>query len=268
MQRNEVNALEPWILYHASLFGMENLCIIDHGSTHPHVLNTLSWYEPEGVRVIRLPPNADYRAKGDFVTAQMQEMAARNIYDFLLPIDCDEFFALRRGDGNFTCSHEEVFDCLQPYKGRSEVFEIKQNLVNILGQPGLFLPLPYQKVFFSADHVGIVDHGSHTDTSGRCAESIETPFVYLHFHHKPWVQQINASKEKLRAFVNVEDPDALAAFHGPGWHLLSHMNEGEEAYLRIMAEAVPYLVNVDGLLQLFEKLGISPLFFEQSVDIT
>lgn len=32
MQRNEVNALEPWTKYHAVLFGLENLYVIDHGS--------------------------------------------------------------------------------------------------------------------------------------------------------------------------------------------------------------------------------------------
>lgn len=265
MQRNEVNALEPWILYHASLFGIENLCIIDHGSTHPKVVNTLNWYKADGVRIIRLPPEADYRHKGDFVTAQLQEMEASGGYDFLFPIDCDEFLALRREDGSFTCARIEILDCLQSYQGQPEIFQIKQNLVNILGQPGLFLPLPYQKVFFSADHLGVVDHGSHTDVSGRNAASIETPLVYLHFHHKPWAQQVSAGKEKLRAFVDVNDPDALAAFRGPGWHLLLHMNEGEEAYHRVMAEALPWLVSVDGLLDLFEKLSIDPLFFERSI---
>lgn len=266
MQRNEVNALEPWILYHASLFGIKNLCVIDHGSTHPKVVNTLDWYEAEGVRVIRLPPNTDYRAKGDLVTAQLREMEAYNAYDFLFPIDCDEFLALRRGDGSFTCVREEVLDYLQTYLGRPEVFQIKQNLVNILGQPGLFLPLPYQKVFFSSGHLGIVDHGSHMDVSGRDVSSIETNLIYLHFHHKPWAQQVNAGKEKLRAFVDVNNPEALAAFRGPGWHLLSHINEGEEAYHRIMTEAIPWLVSVNGLLQLFEKLGVNPLFFEQSAE--
>ena len=64
MQRNEVNALEPWLRYHAHLFGLENLCVIDHGSDHPAVIATLAAYEAQGLQLRRLPAEADYRRKG------------------------------------------------------------------------------------------------------------------------------------------------------------------------------------------------------------
>ncbi|MBU6398042.1 MAG: glycosyltransferase family 2 protein [Rhodospirillales bacterium] len=264
MQKNEVNALEPWLLYHAHLFGMENLCVIDHGSTHPKVLNTLAWYEHEGLQVVRLPAAADYQRKGEFVTEQLQAMATRGGYDFLLPIDCDEFLALRREEGGFTCVREEILACLRAYVGRAETLEIKQNLLNILGHPGRFWVFPYQKVFFPAAHVGVVDHGSHTDVSGRGNGLLETPLVYLHFHHKSWTEQVKAGTEKLRPFVNVDDPAAMEAFKGIGWHLLVHMNAGEEVYNGMM-NAPPGQPEVSGLLELFDKLGIDPLFFEQTV---
>jgi hypothetical protein len=218
MQRNEVNALEPWLLYHAHLFGLENLCVIDHGSADPRVVNTL---------------------------------------------DCDEFLALRRAAGDYTCRREEILAALATFQGRPEYLEVKENLLNILGLPGRFLPLPYQKVFFTAGHLGAVDHGSHTDISGRGAASLATPFVYMHFHHKPWAEQIKASQEKLRPFVDITDARALATLRGPGWHLLLHINEGEAAYHAGMTEAAKYQVGVDGLMECFAALGIDPLFFEK-----
>ncbi len=264
MQKDEVNALEPWLLYHAHLFGMENLCVIDHGSTHPRVINTLNWYEAEGLNVVRLPAEADYRRKGEFVTAQLKALDGRGLYDFLLPVDCDEFLALRRENGEFTCHRGEILECLRSYQGRPETFEIKQNLLNVLGHAGRFWVFPYQKVFFAGGHVGVVDHGSHADVSGRGAANRETPLVYLHFHHKSWAEQVKAGKEKLRPFVNVDDPEALAAFRGPGWHLLVHIN-GEEAAYNDLMKAGPGKPEVDGLLELFNQLGIDPLFFEQAV---
>ncbi|WP_298216450.1 glycosyltransferase family 2 protein [Acidocella sp.] len=263
MQRNEVNALEPWLLYHAHLFGLENLCVIDHGSADSRVVNTLDWYEGEGLSVLRLPAGADYTRKGEFVTERLREMERRGGYDFLLPLDCDEFLALRRAAGDYTCRREEILAALAIFQGRPEILEVKENLLNILGLPGRFLPLPYQKVFFTAGHLGAVDHGSHTDISGRGAASLATPFVYMHFHHKPWAEQIKASQEKLRPFVDITDARALAAFRGPGWHLLLHINEGEAAYHAVMTEAAKYQVGVDGLMECFAALGIDPLFFEK-----
>ncbi len=57
IQMHEVNALEPWLLYHARLFGMDNLCVIDQGSTDLPVTNTPDWYEKEGLKVVRPPDN-------------------------------------------------------------------------------------------------------------------------------------------------------------------------------------------------------------------
>jgi hypothetical protein len=267
MQKDEVNALEPWLLYHAHLFGMENLCVIDHGSTHPRVVSTLSWYEEEGLKVVRLPTEANFALQGEFMTNEMQEMDAAKGYDFLLPIDCDEFLALRREDGGFTCEREEILACLAAYAGQPETLEIKQNLLNILGHPGLFWALPYQKVFFSGGNLGRLCHGSHEDVSGRGAGKLETPLIYVHFHHKSWDEQVKASKEKLRHFVDVDDPKALAEFKGLGWHLLLHLRAGEAAYRELMkvAPSGPPVREVDGLMALFDVLGIDPLFSERPV---
>lgn len=265
MQKDEVNALEPWLLYHAHLFGLNNLCVIDHGSTHPKVIEALNWYEEDGLNVVRLPASADYKQKGVFVTEQLKALAAIKEYDFLLPADCDEFLALRKPDGHFTCDKSKIFEEFQLYAGRSETFEIRQNLLNILGRPGRFWLFPYQKVFFSAEHLGVVDHGSHMDVSGRGAETLGTSLIFLHFHHKSWAEHQKSGLRKLGAFVDVNNPAALAAFQGPGVHLLVQLNEGEANYNQLMVAGPPDH-EVQGLLELFGNLGIDPLFFEYSAN--
>jgi hypothetical protein len=262
MQRNEANALEPWLRYHGYLFGFENLVVIDHGSEHPAVIATLTAYQAKGVQVVRLPATADYRRKGEFVSQTMRFLDALGHYDILLPLDCDEFLVLRGESRQYLCAQDAVLDYLATLRGRETILEIKENLINVLAAPGKFWPFPYQKVFFAGGQCGVVDHGSHQDVSGRGRAAEETRLAYLHFHHRPYAQQVKASLEKLRPFVDVEDQAALEAFRGPGWHLVPHILRGEAPYAGMMKPG-PGAVEVTGLLALFRELGIDPLFTER-----
>jgi len=264
MQRNEVNHLEPWLRYHAHLFGIENLCVIDHGSETPVIIAMLEAYQKRGLQVRRLPATADYRRKGEFVSEVMLTLDAFKLYDILIPLDCDEFVVLRNETGQYLCGRDAILDYLATLKGRDTILEVKENLLNILGAPGTFIPLPYQKVFFAGGHCGVVDHGSHKDESGRGRAAEATRLVYLHFHHRPYARQVEASLAKLRPYVNVYDREALERFRGPGWHLVQHIFGGKTAYQTMMNHGER--VEVIGLLALFRGLDIDPLFTEQSWD--
>lgn len=262
MQRNESNALEPWLRYHSYLFGLNNLCVIDHGSEHSAVVATLAAYEEKGLQVRRLPATADFRQKGEFVSEVMLTLDAFKLYDILLPLDCDEFVVLRDENSEYVCARDIILKYLATLRRREEVLEVKENLINILGAPGKFWSLPYQKVFFVGGQSGAVDAGSHEDISGRGRKTEATRLVYVHFHHKPYRQQVAASLEKLRHYVDVEDRAALEAFRGPGWHLVPHILRGEEVYVDMMKPG-PGAVEVTGLLSLFQELGVDPLFTER-----
>ncbi len=261
MQRNEVNNLEPWLRYHAHLFGIENLCVIDHGSEHPKIIAILEAYQKRGLQVRRLPATADYRRKGEFVSEVMLTLDAFKLYDIFLPLDCDEFVALRDETGQYLCARDAILDYLGTLTQRETILEVKENLLNILGAPGKFLPLPYQKVFFAGGHCGVVDHGSHHDQSGRGRQAEATRLVYLHFHHRPYARQVEASLAKLRPYVDVYDRAAVERFRGPGWHLVHHIFNGKTAYETMMTHGEK--VEVTGLLALFRDLDIDPLFTEQ-----
>jgi len=261
MQRNETNALGPWVRYHAHLFGLANIFVIDHGSDDAGVIATLAAFEAQGLRIFRLPASADYRDKGNFVTQVLRAVDASGGYDLLLPLDCDEFLALREPDGTFTAEPGALHAYLATLVGAEAVLEVKQNLVNILGVPGKFWVLPYQKVFFTHSRCGVLDHGSHADVSGRTALREATRLVYLHYHHKPYAYWAEAAREKLRPFVDVDDPAALAAFRGTGWHLVAHLVRNERDYAGMMRDG-PGAAPVRGLLETFAALGIDPLFTE------
>jgi hypothetical protein len=261
MQRNETECLEPWLRYHGYLFGYKNLFVIDHGSELPAVRQVLARYERFGVHVDRLPARADYRRKGEFVSAALRRADATGLYDILLPLDCDEFVVMRDEAGAPCCRRAALLDYLQLLAGESAMLTVNENFLNTLGHPGLFFALPYPKIFFTRGGCGTVDHGSHTGTSPRTDRTRRTRLVYVHFHHKRYETQRAMAREKLLPFVDVDDPVALAAFRGVGWHLVGHLLKTEMEYRSIMRRE-PVSIAFPAFIELLRALAIDPLFCE------
>jgi hypothetical protein len=261
MQRNEEDCLDPWLRYHGYLFGYDNLFVLDHGSTSLAVLRTLERYRRLGVHVSALPADADYRLKGEFVSAALRRADATGLYDILLPLDCDEFLVMRDAAGRPACARDQILAYLATLADEETMLEVKENFLNTLGHPSVFFALPYQKMFFTRGGCGSVDHGSHHGTSPRSTEAKPTRLVYIHFHHKPYAKLNALSREKLLPYVDADDPRALTAFRGTGWHLVLNMLRTEHEYMAIM---VPGGLSIEfpEIVTLFNVLGINPRFCE------
>ena len=75
MQKDEEHLLEPWLVYHGHLFGLENLSVFDHGSVSPKVRKALDRYERMGVHVDRSHKDAiAYSRKAEIMGARMREL--------------------------------------------------------------------------------------------------------------------------------------------------------------------------------------------------
>jgi hypothetical protein len=262
MQRNEEDCLEPWLRYHGYLFGYYNLFVLDHGSTSPAVLQTLERFRRLGVHVSALPPDADYRFKGEYVGAALRQADATGLYDFLLPLDCDEFVVMRDATGAPACARDELLAYFESLADETAMLEVKENFLNTLGHPSVFFALPYQKVFFTRGGCGTVDHGSHQGTSPRSTEAKPTRLVYVHFHHKPYAKLNALSRDKLLPYVDVDNRNELTAFRGTGWHLVLNLLRTEQEYMSIM---VPGGLSIDfpEIVTLFNAIGIDPRFCER-----
>lgn len=258
MQRNEERCLLPWLLWHGDLFGFENLYVIDHGSEHPQVRETLRQFEARGVHVVPLPATADYRSKGDLTTQICRFADAAQNYDFIIPLDCDEFVTMRDAAGRPSAAREEILCYLETLPG--EVFQVSENFLNILGHRDVFFALRYAKIFFRGGHVHPLDHGLH-----HCLDNFPatpTRLAYVHFHHKIFARQREMSLEKLRPYAEVNDAAALAAYRGTGWHLVDHVLGTEAAYLAIMRPDHRCIVFPE-LNARFESLGIDADFCQK-----
>lgn len=259
MQRNEDHCLEPWLRYHGYLFGFENLFVIDHASDSSTTLATLRRFEADGVSIKRLPKTASYREKGRFVVDEIHRVETLANFDFIFPVDCDEFLFLNHPQRGPLCERSAIVDYLGQFRGFPGLLEIKENFLHILGHPGHFWSQPYQKVFFAGGSCVSLDHGSHFGEARHSGDSRLTCLAYAHFHFKPFRIDRELSREKLRPWVDVDDEEAVRAFDGPGAHLKHHLLCTEEEYyagFRLDDNAIYF----GDMVRLFDLLGINPNF--------
>jgi hypothetical protein len=256
MQRNEDRCLAPWIAYHGHLFGTANLFILDHGSDEPGVKATLARFAACGGKVVPLPGQADFRQKGGFVSAALARVDAMACHDVLFPLDCDEFVMIRDETGAPNCEPSAILGYLTSLRGIESPLLVTENFLNTQHNPEGFWPMPYRKVFFTGGHAGAVDEGAHHCISTTAPEVV-TRVAYAHYHHKPYAVQLKMSREKLRAYVDVDDRAALAAYRGIGWHLVGHLLKTEADYIAGMTEGS---LRIPQLGAQFARLGIDPRF--------
>lgn len=259
MQRNEDHCLEPWIRHHGYIFGFENICILDHNSSSLRTRAILSKYSDLGIRVIELPSDAKFDDKGHIVFEQFQHMQSERTANFIFPIDCDELIFLKNEDGSLTANREKIYDYISQFHGFNGRLFIRENYLRILGHSGYFWPQSYAKVFFDADACLGFDHGFHIGHPKDENQSIDTRFVYAHFHFKPYEINKKLSLDKLRPYVNINDIDALRAHDGPGFHLKSHVLATKEEY------EASFLLNnsaifCSGINNHLSLIGIDPEF--------
>src|SRR2546428_13637720 len=88
MQKDEDDILTEWILYHAHLFGMNNLYIIDNHSGRQSK-SILEKYKAQGLNVFE---RSDYAKKGDYLFEMIRETV--NDHDIAIPLDMDEFIGV------------------------------------------------------------------------------------------------------------------------------------------------------------------------------
>ena len=162
MQKDEDLLLGAWIAFYGYQFGFENLTIFDNGSSAPAVIAQLRQLERAGGRVIwQHKAHDDWLNKGQLVEYVVRSWdKAATEYDFVFPLDCDEFLALFTEKG-LTCRRSDLHAYLDAMIGSTGAFQIPLWSYNVPGQPGWFYPLSTRKHFFAAGTLDWIDHGYH-----------------------------------------------------------------------------------------------------------
>ena len=253
MQKDEVDLLEPWLAYHANLFGAENLYVWDNGSTELAVADVLTaWRDHLGALTLDLSAPEDFRRKGVILGEKIKVLDALQTYDFFLPIDCDEFImALDGGVPSF--GQEIICKELEGYANELQALGIGTAFYNLPGRQDEFWMVGFRKTLFRASTFKQMDHGYHQGES-RLAPGIRpTNLAYMHLHHKPHAQIKEHSRNKLAAYYDVNNQELLNTLYKSN-RLARFMIDSEEEYLKTF-EALP-AVYVPEFRRQFDNLGV------------
>ena len=262
MQRDESILLSAWLRYHGFLFGFDNLTVIDNGSVLPDVLELLDRATQAGVQVYRqFRSEEDYLRKGPITADVIRAIDHRHDYDFLFPLDCDEFIAVWTDQGP-SVEPRVIAKALNALDSTSTHFRISNCLYNDPGRPGWFWPQGGQKGFFRSHSIDMLDHGYHTFSNKPDFVMKSCGFTHLHFHHKPFDVQREHSLRKLSPLVDITDAEAVAAHTGPGRHLLRNLSTTPAEYLRQFDDHLTFYF--DGFARVAAMLGLDPSSFGAS----
>jgi predicted SAM-dependent methyltransferase len=230
MQKDEAFLLRPWLAYHGHLFGLENLFVMDNGSTLPEVRAILTEYAGKGVHVDwSHASRQDYLVKGDLIGGQIQALDAAGGYDFLIPLDCDEFIVLRT-EREFSCSADAILEHLAKLAGEKRLLRFPYQLANHPVIADVYHRYEFFKVFFAAGTFSPIDHGHHLAEHRPGQEVLDTKLVHLHFHHKAFDLKQAQARQSWVGTADVDDRESMAAYAGPSAHLNRFFLEGKDQY--------------------------------------
>jgi hypothetical protein len=235
MMKNENDLVLPWVLYHGTLFGFENLTIIDNGS-EPEVKRHLELVESYGVSVIyNYNSVTDFLKKGDIVAQIIRDMDDASPADFYFPLDCDEFIGAEDAENGYKFDIHYIEGVLAEYLGSKDSLTISAYLDNHPTLPGRFKKSgPQRKSFFPARTCAGLDRGFNNPRLRTAGGRRQTKIVYVHYHFKPYELLQAHARQKLQAFISDLSEENIKNHienKGSGFHYARHLLMTERDYL-------------------------------------
>ena len=195
MVKNEKDILKDWIVYHGSLFGFENLYVIDNYSTDGTYEELLLF---KNINIIR---KRNYNKKGKYITQLIAEKC--EIDDFAYPIDIDEFIVYYNKDNkNISVDKNEIISYFNSLPDRRvyktnyiqtqitvingytrAAAEVEFGIYNDYGENAKSF---IKKKLFNEC---IIDHGNHIS----CSDYYLTNLCLVHYH----CRNIEQMKQKI-----------------------------------------------------------------------
>jgi len=254
MQKNERELLPIWIKYYSSLLSHQDLYIFDNGSNDTETINTLNDAEKQGVHVIYQYNSAkDFEKKGDIIGQKIKEIDSD--YDFIFPLDCDEFIGCRTPNGEISFKIEDIEDELLKHAESKETLLFDSQGFNSPISKQHFLFRKDRKCFFKQGTFQSLDVGFHWGKTKFCDGEHRTNLIQLHFHNKPYEIAKEHAKEKLKLRVNSFAPDEIRKYNGPGVHMVKYFLMSKEEYLDSFISQ--NYQKVPSFIELLEQLKIS-----------
>jgi hypothetical protein len=191
--KDEYDLIEDFINYHAYLFGINNIYIIDNNSTHPDVLEIYKKFQEKG-------GNLSYSS--DFYNQAIETTNIMNLhkdkYDYLIGLDTDEFIGLKHNT-NFL-NIEEFENYFNNLPKHIEKFQVsfyssivdnknKNYIDNKITFPAKYINYftdnnnhnSIGKFFYKSDSFISTTIGSHRGNTTNNTETM-SDIIYFHYH--------------------------------------------------------------------------------------
>jgi len=206
MVKNEEDIVEEWVKYHGSIFGYENIFVIDNISTD-NTYNKLK--KLKKTKKINVERKDNYKFKGKYMT----EIMRNNNCDIFIPLDIDEFLVFYNPDikVNKNVKYENIvsylknlyehrknqtfFKCryIAPKKTNDNEISLKKftharvnyNQVSHMRKTFIFKK--------NVDKNFQIDHGNHMPR----VKYNECKLYLIHFHSRTHKQTLQKSRDNI-----------------------------------------------------------------------
>lgn len=230
---NERDILEDFIIYHANLFGYDNIVLVDHSSTDEKVKEIYIKYIPRGVTVI-YETDTDRGKHHIYLTKAMTEY--KNKCQFMLPLDTDEFFFVVGSDPGII-SKQAILDFFSGLPTNIGVFKLKnffwsysdvtapdyQHYLHTAPIRNITIfkqvqtdddfkkikELPYVKAFFKASSFINIIHGNHDGQTTLKSEQYVGNCGFFHFHNTGVACKIEKAKKQMERIGFIAETDTI-----------------------------------------------------------
>lgn len=188
MVKDEADIVEDWIIYHGSMFGFNNLYIIDNYSTDGTYEKIMKLKSETSINVYR---EWDYSLKGVHMTDLIKNYCRNERFSF--PIDIDEFIVLYdKNSNNISIDKTKIINYFnnlpdnKVYKTNYIISKITNkdgyNRATVDTEVGYYVDLQsLAKSFFTTRLFhDKIDHGNHF----KCKDYFVTDLCLVHYHHR------------------------------------------------------------------------------------
>lgn len=233
MVKNEVDIIEYWIKYHGSLFGYNNLFIVDNMS-NDGTYEIMEFYKNYGIHIFR---EVDYTKKGEIMTHLIKQ---EQNYSIAFPLDIDEFIVYYNKEENKINPQRSV-KYLQTLI-KSNMFDqytiFKANYIQTLlfgttdGYKNALVETKHGKYQNYGSHAktflnvskwdGVLDHGNHFPSE----QYLLSDLCLVHYHCRNKEQMIKKVENNVQGLgYPINDLEYLQSLdkHCPGSHHVKHM---------------------------------------------
>jgi sugar phosphate isomerase/epimerase len=242
--RDEYDLIEDFIIYYGSIFGYNNVVIIDNGSTHEKVLDIYKYYTNHGVEIVY---ESNYKGNGQGNAFTKHMLRYKEKAQYLIGLDTDEFIfldnheldptAIRRYlhelDPSITMFSINMWYSSIPSACSSDYIDGKHNhpVESIEWFYLMDTPTHQSKKFYRGSEFIWTGNGNHSGITSKGGVATRSRLSLFHFTSTGTTRSFERSKNICIAYgyINKEDSDEVIIHklknkHGvPGFHRVHYL---------------------------------------------